>query len=86
MERVAFGEISIEDDLKSSGYQLVYESYVERNWELFVINADGTGTRNLTQTPDVHELYPQVSPDGGKKNSPQCLCHECRWFKEKAHC
>ncbi len=66
MERVAFGEISIEDDLKSSGYQLVYESYVERNWELFVINADGTGTRNLTQTPDVHELYPQVSPDGTK--------------------
>ena len=44
--------------------QIVYESYVDNNWELFVVNADGTGARNLTQTSDQHEIYPQVSPDG----------------------
>ncbi len=44
--------------------RIVYESYVDANWELFIMNADGTGARNLTKTADVHEIYPQVSPDG----------------------
>ena len=44
--------------------KIVYESYVDSNWELFIMNADGTGARNLTKTSDVHEIYPQVSPDG----------------------
>jgi Tol biopolymer transport system component len=31
-----------------------------------MMHADGSGKRNLTQTPGVHELYPQASPDGRK--------------------
>ena len=44
--------------------KIVYESYVNNNWELFVMNADGTGSSNLTRTTEQHEIYPQVSPNG----------------------
>ena len=47
-------------------HAIVYETYCKDNWELFAMNADGSGKRNLTNTPDVHELYPQASPDGTK--------------------
>ncbi len=30
------------------------------------MDADGSNRRNLTNTKDVHELYPQASPDGSK--------------------
>jgi Tol biopolymer transport system component len=53
-------------ELRSSPHKILFESYVDNNWEIFVINADGSGRRNLTNTPDVHELYPQASPDGSK--------------------
>jgi dipeptidyl aminopeptidase/acylaminoacyl peptidase len=50
--------------LHKTPFKLVYESYVDSNWDLFVVNADGTGAVNLTRTPGENELYPQVSPDG----------------------
>jgi len=54
----------VKSRLADTPYQLVYETHIDNNWELFVSNADGSETRNLTHTPDQHELYPQVSPDG----------------------
>ncbi len=59
-------DASLREKLSTLGDQLVYESYVDNNWELFVMNADGSNARNLTQTSDAHEIYPQVSPDGKK--------------------
>jgi Tol biopolymer transport system component len=56
----------VKSRLAQTNYQLIYETYVDRNWELFVSNADGGEARNLTQTPDQNELYPQVSPDGSR--------------------
>ncbi|MFM1560624.1 MAG: TolB family protein [Roseibacillus sp.] len=47
-------------------YRIVYEAYDGDNWELFVMNADGSGKKNLTNTRDSHELYPQASPDGSR--------------------
>jgi hypothetical protein len=51
-------------------FRIVYETYRETdgkgNWELYTINADGSGMTNLTNTPDIDEMYPQVSPDGTK--------------------
>jgi Tol biopolymer transport system component len=47
-------------------FKLAYETYTNDNWEIFAMNADGSGVVNLTGTPDVHEHYPQVSPDGAK--------------------
>lgn len=54
------------DQLKNSSFKLAYESYVDDNWEIFVMNADGSDPVNLTRTQHVHEHYPQISPDGSK--------------------
>jgi len=53
-------------DLKKTGYRIVYETYQDGNWELFMVGVDGSPPVNLTRTPEVNELYPKVSPDGSK--------------------
>src|SRR5262245_33108721 len=52
--------------LKSLPFKIAWECYVNGNWEIFVMNADGSGKKNLTNTPGQHEHYPQISPDGTK--------------------
>jgi Tol biopolymer transport system component len=47
-------------------FKIAWECYVDSNWEIFVAHADGSQAVNLTRTPNVHEHYPQVSPDGRK--------------------
>ena len=47
-------------------FKIAYETYTNDNWEIFVMNADGSNPVNLTRTPKEHEHYPQVSPDGTK--------------------
>ncbi len=44
--------------------RILFESYGDQNWDLWTVRPDGSDRRNLTQTPDIHELYPQASPDG----------------------
>jgi Tol biopolymer transport system component len=56
----------LKERLKGSPFRIAYECYVNGNWEIFVMNADGSEPRNLTQTPTEHEHYPQISPDGTK--------------------
>lgn len=57
-------------DLDAVPYRIVYESLRDTdgqsNWEIFVVNADGSNMMNLTNTPDVDEHYPHSSPDGTK--------------------
>ncbi len=57
-------------DLNDIPFKIVYESYREtegrRNWELILMNADGSNPVNLTNTPDAEEMYPHASPDGTK--------------------
>jgi len=57
-------------NLKEIPFKIVYETYRKtkgkENWELYLINADGSNPVNLTKTPDVDELYPHASPDGTK--------------------
>ncbi|GGE97679.1 TolB family protein [Mycetocola zhadangensis] len=50
------------------GTQLLFLSAVdtESNGDVCVINADGTGLKNLTSTPDVYETTPSWSPDGSE--------------------
>jgi Tol biopolymer transport system component len=62
----AAAEEDLSSELKNVAHKIVYETYHDGNWELYVCNADGSGTVNLTRTPDVHELYPHASPDGSK--------------------
>jgi len=52
------------EELRDVGYKIVHEAYQDGNWELLISNADGSQSRNLTQSPDANELYPHVSPDG----------------------
>lgn len=51
-------------------HKIVYETYRttngKENWELCLINADGSNPVNLTNTPDADEMYPHASPDGKK--------------------
>ena len=54
------------DRLKALPFKIAYESYVNDNWDIFVMDADGGHPVNLTNTPKVHEHYPQTSPDGTK--------------------
>ena len=59
-----------EIDLKAIPFKIVHETYREtdgkENWELYIINADGSNAKNLTRTSDVDEMYPHASPDGTK--------------------
>jgi tricorn protease-like protein len=56
--------------LEAIPFKIVHETYREtegkENWELYMIDADGSNPTNLTRTPNVDELYPHVSPDGTK--------------------
>ena len=56
----------LKERLTLSPFKIAYETYVNDNWEIFVMNADGSKPVNLTKTPKEHEHYPQVSPDGTK--------------------
>jgi Tol biopolymer transport system component len=59
-----------EIDLEKIPFKILYETYRHTdgklNWELFQMNADGSNKINLTQTPDLDEMYPHASPDGTK--------------------
>src|SRR2546429_1951891 len=62
----ADGQAPFRERLSRVPFKIAYEPYVNDNWEIFVINADGSSPVNLTQTPKEQEHYPQVSPDGTK--------------------
>ena len=62
----ADGQAPLRERLSSVPFKIAYESYVNDNWEIYVMSADGAQSVNLTDTPKEHEHYPQVSPDGTK--------------------
>src|SRR5436309_15605842 len=53
-------------ELKAYPHKLVYETNRDGNFELYLCNADGSNSVNLTRTPDIDEVYPKPSPDGSK--------------------
>jgi TolB protein len=53
-------------ELKNYPHKIIYETNRDGNWELYLVNADGSDPVNLTRTPDIDELYPKPSPDGSK--------------------
>jgi Tol biopolymer transport system component len=46
------------------GEQIVYERSVEGEYNIWIMNADGSAARNLTGDTDDANYRPQVSPDG----------------------
>ena len=63
--------VSLRQRLQHTPFKIAYESYVNENWEIFVMEADGTHSLNLTRTPSLHEHFPQISPDGTR------ICFVC---------
>jgi dipeptidyl aminopeptidase/acylaminoacyl peptidase len=59
-----------EINLAAIPFKIIYETFRvtegRENWELFLMDADGSNVVNLTRTPDVGEMYPHASPDGTK--------------------
>ncbi|KPK76587.1 MAG: hypothetical protein AMJ79_06200 [Phycisphaerae bacterium SM23_30] len=59
-----------EINLNEISYKIAYETYRptngKNNWEIYLINADGSNPVNLTNTPEINEFYPHASPDGTK--------------------
>ncbi len=51
--------------LSPDGMKIAYQGYVDHNYEIFVVNTDGTGLRRLTNNPG-YDQAPQWSPDGTK--------------------
>ncbi len=51
------------------GKQLVYTNNKDGNVEIYVMNADGTGQKNLTQNP-ARDGSPSFSPDGADAGRP----------------
>ena len=63
----------LKEELRQSGYRLVIAIHPARHADangeppprdLFIVNADGTGLRQITTTPDIDERVPRTSPDG----------------------
>jgi len=59
-----------EINLEKIPFKILFETFRDTNgrlnWEIYQINADGSNQVNLTQTPDLDEMYPHASPDGTK--------------------
>lgn len=61
-----FAAAELQLDLSGIKHKIICETYHEGNWEIFMMNADGSNSVNLTNTTDSNELYPHASPDGTK--------------------
>jgi hypothetical protein len=56
-------------DIAPNG-QIVFDEDLCCEYDIWVVNADGTGLTNLTNTPDIMELDPTWSPTGPSSPSP----------------
>ena len=63
----------LKEELRQTGYRLVIAIHPDKppnekgeylTRDLYIVNADGTGLKQLTDTPDKEERTPRVSPDG----------------------
>ncbi len=64
------GSKELLQELKACKHRIAFETFRDGNWEIYIMNADGTNPVNLTHTPNVQEFYPKASPDGSKI----CFC------------
>src|SRR5207244_7729324 len=46
------------------GRRIAFESFLDGNWEIYVMDGDGKNVRNLTNAPNAADQSPSWSPDG----------------------
>lgn len=67
------------------GERIAVACYLDDNFDIFVVERDGSLSVNITNTPEVFEVNPDWSPDGSKiafisngdKDLGKCLTDEC---------
>ncbi len=47
------------------GKKLIFESDVAGNWDIWMVNRDGTGLKQISRQPS-NDRFPSFSPDGGR--------------------
>jgi len=57
-------QLELREELKRSGLKICYQSRRDGNSELYVMDADGSNSINITNTPELDEIYPHISRDG----------------------
>lgn len=65
--RITFREAQqdIHPTISPDGSKIAFQSYVNRNWEIFVMDSDGRNIKQLTFNPK-DDIQPAWSPDGQK--------------------
>ncbi len=69
-------------ELAAYPHRIVFESFRDGSWDLWIMDADGTDRAKLTDTDDVDEMYPKASPDG----STICFVADEGRGKDKVRC
>jgi len=57
-------QAKLRSELRRSGLKICYQSRRDGNSELYVMDADGSNTVNITMTKSEDEIYPHISRDG----------------------
>lgn len=60
------GNTSIEPDWSPDSTKIVYAHYTGRSWDIYQINADGSGETDLSKIDFINETSPKWSPSGSK--------------------
>ncbi len=47
-----------------NGRQIMWASFHDDQWDIYLMDADGGNVRNITNTPDIDETWPSWSPNG----------------------
>lgn len=64
--RLTFGQTGIDPSLSPDGSKIAFASYRDGNWEIYVMNVNGSDQTRLTFRPEWGDGSPAWSPDGSK--------------------
>jgi len=56
-------EQQLRAELRAYPHKILFASHLDENWEICMMNADGSGARNISRHPS-NDVMPHASPDG----------------------
>jgi Tol biopolymer transport system component len=72
LTHVPRGDHALNPGFSASGKRIAFESDLTGNFEVWVMNVDGSGQTQLTSDPTVQNFHPRWSPDGTRIAFTQC--------------